>query len=137
MAAVPRPARSRSARLVHQRVRAAFGADPDHPARPATIVNADRGVVDLRFLDGTSMAVSVLETERLAEVLGRGDLCRLHGDPLVLVNTDHAVLGVATGPPHPPASLEVLWVSRLDDGTVVEVPGGDDTQPSWQTFALG
>ncbi len=51
-----------------------------------------------------------------------------------LWSAQHGVLAVATGPTSPPDRLIVQLVSRVEDGSVVELIGGDD-QPSWQVFA--
>ncbi|MFZ4519588.1 MAG: hypothetical protein ACOYOP_14455 [Microthrixaceae bacterium] len=122
--------------LHHLQVKLALGFDEEHPARPATLVDADGGAVELRYLDGTAGTVTVADPERLAAVLARDDLCRLHDRPLLLVNTHHRVLALATGPATPPSRLEVLWVSRIEDGTVVELLTDDPAQPTWQTFAV-
>lgn len=123
-------------RLGHQQVRAAFGADPDRPAVPGTIAGVDGDEVEVRHVDGRVERVTVDDPDRLGDVLGRDDLCRLDGRPLVLTNVDLGVLGVATGPPTPPPRLEVLWVSSLEDGEVVELLSGGADQPAWQVLAL-
>ena len=124
-------------RLHHIQVKLAFLADREHRARPAALIRFDGAEVELEYLNGEPATVTVTEPERLALVLGRDDLCRYRGFPLLLVNTHHRVIGVATGPAAPPSKLEVMIVCRLDDdGSVVELPSSDDTQPAWQTFAL-
>ena len=45
------------------------------------------------------------------------------------------MLAVATGPTAPPNRLVVTLVSRMEDGSVVELVGDDGDQPSWQVFA--
>ena len=121
--------------LHHTRIRAALGPDASPRARPATVTDtaADR-VVNVRFLDGDTSTLSVADTVRLAATLERPDLCRFRGEPLVLWSAQHGVLAVATGPTSPPDRLVVQLVSRVEDGSVVELIGGDD-QPSWQVFA--
>ena len=122
--------------LFHAQVKRAFGDDPDHPARPATVVGVDEHVAELRFLDGSHTDVAVHDAELLHRILAREDLCRLGEQPLCLVNESYGVLGIATGPAVPPTRLEVLWVSQLgDDGGVVELLGNGD-QPGWQILAL-
>ena len=132
----PDPSAAPHGGLQHLQVKLAFGFDEDHPARPATLVAAGHDTVEIGYLDGTTGTFTIADPERLAEVLTRHDVCRLHGRPLLLVNTHHGVLGIATGPAAPPSRLEVLWVSRLEDGAVVELVNSDDAQPAWQTFAL-
>jgi len=121
--------------LHHTRVRAALGPDASPRARPATVTDtAADGVANVRFLDGDTSTLSVADSVRLAATLDRPDLCRLRGEPLVLWSAQHGVLAVATGPTSPPDRLVVQLVSRVEDGSVVELIGGDD-QPSWQVFA--
>ena len=117
-------------------VRLAFQSD-NADARPALLHSVDGDRVELCALDGTESTARVHQTDRLAEVLDRDDLCRLRGEPLVMVNTRYGVLAVATGPAAPPSKLAMLIVSRLDDeGGVVELLSSSDDQPSWQVFAL-
>lgn len=120
----------------HRQAKLAFLDDPAHPASPALLVSLDGDTVELQHLGGRPGSVRVHHPDRLAEVLTRADLCRVQGHPLLLVNEHHGVLAVATGPATPPSQLAVLLVSRLDDGGVVELVAADDSQPSWQTFAL-
>lgn len=121
--------------LHHTRIRAALGPEASPRARPATVTDASvDGVVTVRFLDDTVDTVDVADTVRLTATLERPDLCRLRGEPLVLWSAQHGVLAVATGPTSPPDRLVVQLVSRVEDGSVVELIGGDD-QPSWQVFA--
>lgn len=121
--------------LHHTQIRAALGPDASPRARPATVTDtAADGVVNVRFLDGDTSTLSVADTIRLTATLERPDLCRLRGKPLVLWSAQHGVLAVATGPTSPPDRLVVQLVSRVEDGSVVELIGGDD-QPSWQVFA--
>lgn len=122
--------------LHHIQVKLAFLTDQEHRARPAALTAVDGDTVTISYLDGAAETVVVNEPERLADVLARDDLCRIQGHPLLLVNTHYRVLGIATGLATPPSKLEVLIVSRLENGSVVELVNGDDTQPAWQTFAL-
>ena len=122
--------------LHHTRVRAALGPDASPRARPATVTDtAADGVANVRFLDGDTSTLSVADSVRLAATLDRPDLCRLRGEPLVLWSAQHGVLAVATGPTAPPNRLVVTLVSRMEDGSVVELVGDGDDQPSWQVFA--
>lgn len=105
-------------------------------ARPALVSSFEGEVLQLRELDGSASAVRVHGAARLAEVLGRDDLCRVQGLAFVLVNEQYRVVAVATGPATPPSPLSVLIVSRLEDGGVVELMSSSDDQPAWQVFAL-
>lgn len=106
-------------------------------ARPALVRSVDGDRVELAGLDDTRTTVSVHHTDRLIEVLDRDDVCRLRGEPLVMLNERYRILAVATGPVTPPSRLAMTIVCRLDDeGGVVELVSADDDQPSWQTFAL-
>jgi hypothetical protein len=117
-------------------VRLAFLTD-NAEARPALLRSVDGDRVELCGLDGTERTVRVHQSDRLAAVLDRDDLCRLRGEPLVMVNERYGVLAVATGPATPPSKLAMLIVCDLgDDGGVVELLSGSDDQPCWQTFAL-
>ncbi len=121
--------------LHHTQVRAALGPDASPRARPATVTDASvDGVVAVRFLDDTVDTVDVADTIRLTATLERPDLCLLRGKPLVLWSAQHGVLAVATGPTAPPNRLVVTLVSRMEDGSVVELVGDDGDQPSWQVF---
>lgn len=122
--------------LHHTQVRRALGPDARPRARLATITNAPGdGHVSVRFLDGTTTTVNVADAARLTATLDRADLCRLNGQPFILLSTHNGVLAVATGPAAPPDRLVVTLVSRLEDGAVVELVGDGD-QPAWQLFAL-
>jgi hypothetical protein len=122
-------------RIHPTQVRLAFLEDAEH-ARPARLTGVDGDAVSVHYLDDTTGSVTVADPERLADVLDRDDLCRLDGQPLLLVNTAYRVLAVATGPAAPPSRLAVLIVCRLEDGSVVELLSEADDQPAWQTFAL-
>lgn len=125
-----------SSAAVHPtQVRRAFLDDAEH-ARPATLAGVDGSVVEVRYLDGTTAALTVCDPARFAEVADRDDLCRLGGRPLLLVNTSYRVVAVATGPATPPSQLTVSIVCRLEHGSVVELVSESDDQPAWQTFAL-
>ncbi len=117
-------------------VKLAFLTDSTQ-ARPVAISSVDGDLVQLRELGGAVASIRVHAAARLAEVLERGDLCRVGGLPLALLNPQYRVLAVATGPASPPPDLTVLIVSQLDaDGAVVELLSGSDDQPSWQVFAV-
>ncbi len=122
--------------LHHTQVRLAFLADQVHKACPAVLTSVEGNIVSIHYLGGETARLSVGDPERLAGVLAGHDLCRVQEHPLLLVNTHHGVLGVATGPSSPPSQLEVLIVSRLENGSVVELVAPDATQPSWQLFSI-
>lgn len=130
-----RPA-SRPVRAHPTQVRLALLADAEHPARPTLVNGCDGSVVDVAHAGGGTDRLVVGDPDRLRAVLARADLCRVQGWPFALVNVHHGVLALATGPPAPPARLELVVVSRLEDGGVVEVPSADPDQPSWQILAL-
>lgn len=132
-----RPTKSPPAVLHHEQVRRALGGDPEHPARPGVLATTEAGSASVRLIadSGDAMTVAVTDPERFTETLDRSDLCRLNGDPLVLFNEHRCILAVATGPATAPARVTVNWVSRLEDGSVVELLGDGD-QPSWQIFAV-
>ena len=123
--------------LHHIQVKRAFLDDQEHPARVALLGEVTGSALEIVYLDsGDSDVVEVANASRLAEILARDDLCRVRERPLLLVNTHYRVLGIATGPAGPPPQLEVLIVSRLEDGDVVELVTDSDVQPSWQLLAL-
>jgi hypothetical protein len=126
-----------AARLHHIQVRLAFLADRDHPARPGRLMSTDGTTATVAYVDdGTVETIDVVDGRRLDDVLGRDDLCLLDESPLVLVNTRDRVMGIATGPTAPPPRVEVHIVSRLENGSVVELISPSDTQPAWQLLAI-
>lgn len=116
-------------------VKRALDPAAEHPAWPATVTAVDGDTVSVRSLDGRTASATVADPQRLAETFDRPDVCRLRGEPLALLNTHHGVLALATGPAEAPDQLVVLWVSRIEGGSVVELLG-DEGQTSWQIFAL-
>lgn len=131
----PRHLTTRPEQVHPTQARCAFLTD-NAQAGPALLrsLHADR--VELVGLDGSISTAGVYRADRLARVLERDDLCRVRDQPLVMVNRQHRVLAVATGPASPPPQLAMLIVCRLEDGGVVELLSDHDDQPSWQTFAL-
>jgi hypothetical protein len=131
-----RPHRRPPGATVHPtQVRAAFDLTGDRPARPAVVTAVAGDRVELQLLSGGTATVHVGDVDRLERTVLRRDLCRHDGLPLALVNTDVGVLGIATGPAQAPARLEVLLVSVMDHGSVVELLNDGD-QPGWQLFGL-
>ena len=127
---------SPSARLHWIQVKLAFGNEGREPARPVTLVDVDGSTVRIRRRDLTERAIEVVEPDRLAEVLASEDLCRLDGEPLLLVNTCYRVLGVATGPATAPRQLKTSLAFAFENDSVTGVfPAGED-QPSFVTLAL-
>lgn len=123
--------------LNHVRVKRAFSSDKENPARPAVLAASSGSSIDVTYLDdGRTEQLVVSDSERLTVILNRPDLCRLKGNPLLLVNSHHRVLGVATGPTEPPSRLQVTIVTRLEAGAAVELVTDRDGQPSWQLLTL-
>lgn len=136
MSPTPKFLTTRADQVHPTQVRLAFLTD-NAQARPALLRSVDGERVELCGLDGSERTVRVHKSDRLTEVLERDDLCRLRGEPLVMVNERYRVLAVATGPAAPPSKLAMLIVCELGDGGgVIQLLSADDDQPSWQTFAL-
>lgn len=124
-------------RLHWIQVKLAFGNEGRERARPATLVEVDDAQVTIRHLDGSEETVEVVEPDRLAKLLNRDDVCRLSGQPLLLVNTYYGVLGVASGPPTAPPQLKASLAFAFENSSVtMTLPAGDD-QPTLHTLALG
>ena len=120
----------------HIQARKAF--EPGSGAFPARIVEHDDSTVVVeRLSDRAAVRLTVGRPVDLAAALARDDVTRLDGSPLALVHEGYGVIGVATGLAEPPAQIRVLSnVSRLENGDAAEIPAVDDTQPSWQLFAV-
>jgi len=123
-------------RLHLTQVKLAFGEDPEHPMRPAVFVGGEGSTVDVRYLGGPSGTVTVADTDRFAQVVARDDLTRYDGEPLLMINTHHGVLGVATGPATAPKQLQILFVAEIEDGSVVRLASAGKRQPEWELFAI-
>ena len=122
-------------RVHHTQARKAFR--PGGGSYAARLVSAwDRDALVARLSDDVQVALVVARPERLAAVLQRADVSLVETAPLVLVSESYGVLGIATGPPAPPAQLRV-WsnISLLEDGEAVEIPAVDPEQPSLQLLA--
>ncbi len=123
-------------RLHWIQVKLAFGNEGKVQARPATLVELDEAHVDIRYIGGSEETVQVVEPERLAELLTRDDVCRLDGQPLLLVNTYYRVFGLATGPTTAPAQLKASLAFAFGNSSVtMTLPAGED-QPTLHTLAL-
>lgn len=120
----------------HGQAQIAFSSDGDSPARPAILVETEGDSITVRYFDNTTDTFSVFKADRLAAVFARADLCRFREQPFLLVNRHYGALGVATGPATVPSRLEVLLVSRVEDGAAVEFMSDDESQPGWQLFAI-
>jgi hypothetical protein len=105
-----------------------------YPGRLVRLHSANATVA--RVPDGSVAAFEIALPDELAATLAREDLTRLNGAPFVLVSPNYGVLGVGTGPATAPTRLQVVFVSRLEGGHAVEIPGTDDEQPSFQLFAV-
>lgn len=123
-------------RLHWIQVKLAFGNEGREPARPATLVEVDGAQVAIRYLGGSEETVEVVEADRLAELLARDDVCRLDGQPLLLVNTCYRVLGLATGPSTAPPQLKASLVFAFENESVTEMLAASDDQPTVHTLAL-
>jgi hypothetical protein len=122
--------------LSHGQAQIAFSSDGDSPARPAILVETEGESVTVRYFDNSTDTFSVFKADRLAAVFARADLCRFREQPFLLVNRHHGALAVATGPATVPSPLEVLLVSRVENGAAVEFLSDDESQPCWQLFAI-
>ena len=122
--------------LSHAKAQVAFISDGDSPARPAILVETEGDSITVRYFDNSTDTFSVFKADRLAAVFARADLCRFREQPFLLVNRHHGALAVATGPATVPSPLEVLLVSRVENGAAVEFLSDDESQPCWQLFAI-
>ncbi len=123
-------------RLHWIQVKLAFGNEGREQARPATLVEVDDAHVAIRYVGGSDETVEVVEPARLAELLARDDVCRLDGQPLLLVNTYYRVFGLATGPSTAPPQLKASLAFAFENESVtMTLPAGDD-QPTFHTLAL-
>lgn len=121
-------------RLIHPiEVRRAFGADPEHRPVAGQILAAHGGRAVVALITGARIVVA-LDDPRDELALRRPDLTRSRGRELVLLNARYGLLGLAIGPESAPTHLEVRYtVSRLQNGSVVEIPG-EGCQPGWLIF---
>jgi len=112
--------------------RRAFGGDPEHPPLAGRIIgnDGDELIVSLP----TGWASVEIHDPAFLEALERKDLCRYQGHELVvLLNPRYGLIGLAIGPEVAPRRLEISPFCRLENGSVVEIPG-TDTQPGWLIF---
>jgi hypothetical protein len=116
----------------HIQARKAFGPRSDaYLARLRSATN-EKVTVE-RTTDGSAKMLVTASPDRLAAILGREDVTRVGGNPLVLVSEARHLMAIATGPSDAPARIAICSnVSRLENGQAVEIPSPDDTQPSWQ-----
>ncbi len=86
------------------------------------------GWADLERFDGTVERWEAADAERLAAIVGRSDLTRRQGRPLVVGNAAKSLLGFAAGPPVVPAEAHILVA--LDMSRLVLAAAAAD-QPEW------
>jgi hypothetical protein len=123
-------------RLHWIQVKLAFGNEGREPARPAALVEVDHAHVAVRYLDGSEETVEVVEPDRLADLLARDDVCRIDGQPLLLISPCYRVFGLATGPSAAPPQLKASLAFAFENSSVTRtLPAGDD-QPTLHTLAL-
>ena len=117
------------------RVQRAFG-DEAAEVKPMIVVESADGRVTLRTLSGEDRGATIVDMTAFTAALDRPDLTRIRGTlPFLLVNARHRLIALAFGPTELPDQIRMLAnVVRLEDGSAVEIPGGDDTQPSWLLF---
>ncbi len=100
--------------------------------RPNTVfyglAGSGPGWADLERFDGTVERWEAADAERLAAIVGRSDLTRRQGRPLVVGNADKGLLGFAAGPPITPDEVQILVV--LDMSHLVLAAAAAD-QPEW------
>lgn len=123
-------------RLHWIQVKLAFTDEGREPARPATLLGVEGPQLRVRYLDGTEETLEIVEPERLAGLLRSEEICRLRGEPLLLVSTYYRVLGVATGPASPPPQLKVSLAFAFENGSVTRVLPAAEDQPTLHTLAL-
>ena len=123
-------------RLHWIQVKLAFTSEGREPARPGRLVGVEGPELRVAYLDGSEETIEVVEAERLRHLLEAADICRIKGDPMVLVNTYYRVLGLAAGPPEPPRQLKVSLAFAFADSSVTQVLPAAQDQPTLHTLAL-
>ena len=86
------------------------------------------GWADLECFDGTVERWEAADAERLAAIVGRGDLTRRHGRPLVVGNAAKDLLGFAAGPPVAPDDVHIFVVLHMTD---LMLAAAAVDQPEW------
>jgi hypothetical protein len=125
------PARSYIAPL---RVRCAFG-DESSLVEPMIVIDSNGGRATLRTLRGDERVAQLADESAFNAALDRPDLTRLQEHPFLLVNAGRGLVALAFGPQNVPTELSMRAnIVRLEDGSAVEIPCGDDAQPSWLLF---
>jgi hypothetical protein len=116
------------------RVRCAFGEEAA-TVEPMIVVNTHEGMATLRTMVGEDRIATLSDATAFAAALDRPDLTKIREHPFLLVNVRRQLIALAFGPAQVPNELRVLaHVVRLEDGSAVEIPGDDDTEPSWLLF---
>jgi len=121
--------------IAPRRVQAAFG-DEAASVEPMIMVDTQGDRATLRMLDGTERAATIAAGDAFAAALQRPDLTKIRGEhPLLMVNVRRRLIALAFGPAEPPDQIRMLAsVVRLEEGSAVEIPSADETQPSWLLF---
>jgi hypothetical protein len=121
--------------IAPRRVETAFG-DEAASVEPMIVVDTRGDRATLRTLDGKERAATITDADAFATALGRPDLTKLRSEhPFLMVSVQRRLIALAFGPVELPAKIRMLAnVVRLEDGSAVEIPSDDDTQPSWLLF---
>ncbi len=72
------------------------------------LAGSGSGWIDLERFDGTVERWEAADAERLAAIVGRSDLTRRQGRPLVVGNADKRLLGFAAGPTVAADEVQIL-----------------------------
>jgi len=116
------------------RVRCAFAAEAAS-VEPMVVVGAHDGRATLRTTSGETRTAVIADAAAFTAALDRSDLTQVREHPFLLVNVRRRLIALAFGPSELPEQIRMLaHIVRLDAGGAVEIPGGDDTQPSWLLF---
>lgn len=113
------------------KVRRAF-VDDRANTRLGIVDSFDVDELRLTTLDGSSVTVRVADSAAVSAVIDEASATRHLGHRLVMVNEGYRLVGLAFGPPEPPAQLVVTAVVDLDDSSIPS----DGDQPGWRLFNL-
>lgn len=92
------------------------------------LTGSESGWVDLECSDGTVERWEAADAQRLAAIVGRSDLTRRQGRPLVVGNAAKGLLGFAAGPPAASDDVHILVVLHMSR-LVLAAAAAD--QPEW------
>ena len=112
-------------------VRRAFIEDRAN-MRPAVVDALVGDELRLTALDGTQVTVRVADPAAVAAVIDEASATLFRGRRLALVNEGYRLVGLAFGPPEPPAQLAVTAVVDLEDSSIPT----DGDQPGWRLVKL-